>query len=408
MAESGRAIIEADEISLRELVESLWRQRGIIASMVVIGAVLGGGVSLLSTRYVAEGLLLGGTPIEKSSPDDEGEEGEVKHIDFGIPVDKYKRYEGVLLNGSRLQRFLQQEGGEHGPVGQQLQPLIDSPSALAQVFKPEFGFTEKDAKTFGVRNEQPSDLIGVRVRYEGREPSSGLPVIQLAEFIRDTVIRVDLEDRTLDQCTNYRELEQSLRNRQLTSEFAVAQEQRLVQTLKEIIARLPASAVLDSRQIVAVEKGSERFLSPLAQLTAAEIRIADLRRGDIERERKRVASLLKRDYYCAAQQKLQEVANGRAFLSILPALQAQVFEGKDKGESVVEQTWNEIDLERESWINTYISRMRFVAPPEGGEQRERKPGLVLGLMLGVILGGMMGALVAMVAGWWRLDRSVKN
>ena len=68
------------------------------------------------------------------------------------------------------------------------------------------------------------------------------------------------------------------------------------------------------------------------------------------------------------------------------------------------QTWNELELERERWNNTALAGMRFVAPPEGTEVRERKPGLAMGIALGGVLGGMLGVMIALVRAWWRGSR----
>ena len=43
---------EDDEIDLRQLVSTLWAQKGLIAGVGVLGAALGVGGSLLSTKYV--------------------------------------------------------------------------------------------------------------------------------------------------------------------------------------------------------------------------------------------------------------------------------------------------------------------------------------------------------------------
>lgn len=112
-------------------------------------------------------------------------------------------------------------------------------------------------------------------------------------------------------------------------------------------------------------------------------------------------TLLKRDYYCQAQQALQQPTTGRAFLEALKNVQTSVFQREDKSIDVVEQAWNELDVERENWTTTYLQSMRFVASPEGTEVKERKPGLALGVVLGGLLGGMLGMFIALVRAWWK-------
>ena len=372
-----------DEIDLRQLVMTLWTQKALIMGVGVLGAALGVGASLLSTKYVTHGTFL--TP--------------------SISAGTYKRYQSMLVSGPRLQQYLQVTGQANTPEGQLLLALAESPKSMSEAISPEFAFTDRDAKTFGVKvnNDDPGAMIGLRIQFSHQEPSGGQPVALLSEYARDTIIRVDMEANMLDQCTKLGTKEQELRNERIDNEFSISQEERRAANLREIIARNPEARTFDSRQIVSVEKGTERFLSPAAQLVAAEIQIADMKLDDIRRERERLASALKRDYYCQAQQSLQQATTGRTFISELEKIQAAVFEAQNGTSDIVEQTRNELDVERATWTNTYLQSMRFVAPPEGSEIKERKPGLALGLVLGGLLGGMLGVFGALVRAWWRGD-----
>ena len=373
---------EDDEIDLRQLVSALWKQKALIASIGLLGGALGAGASLLSTKYVSDGLFQ--TP--------------------GVSAVSYKRFVNVYSSGPRLQQYLQNTNQASTPDGQLLHRLAENPDGLKQALTPEFAFTDKDQKSFGVRvaeTDEPGAMIGVRIEFRHNEPTGGTPVNLLAEYVRDTVIRVNFENDLLTLCSDFRMGEQKLRNEQIASDFAISQEERRTATLRDIIARNPDAATSDSRQIVSLEKGSERFLSPAAQLVASEVQISDMKLAEIRRERERAASALKRDYYCQALQALQRPTTGPAFLAGLTDIQAAVFQGQDKSIDIIEQTWNELDVERETWNNTYLQGMRFVASPEGSEIRERKPGLKLGLVLGGLLGGMLGVFVALVRGWWR-------
>ncbi len=375
---------EDDEIDLRQLVSTLWAQKGLIAGVGVLGAALGVGGSLLSTKYVTEGLLL--TP--------------------SVSATDYKRYESVLSSGARLEEFLRLGAQSDTADGQRLQRLARTPNGLRESIKPEFALTEKDQKTFGIKpnGEAQNALVGMQIRYADKDPSNGTPLALLAEYVRDSVIKVDLADSTLADCSTYTTRAQELRNQQLEDDFTIRQEAQRITDLREIIARHPDAGSAESRQIVSLERGTERFLSPAAQLVAAEIQIADLKLAEAQRERERVASELKRKYYCDAEAALKQPISGRKLLAELQNLQTTAFQGRDRATDIVEQTWNELELERERWNNTYLAGMRFVAPPEGTEVRERKPGLAMGIALGGVLGGMLGVMIALVRAWWRGSR----
>lgn len=373
--------IQDDEIDLRQLVTVLWRQKALIAGIGILGAVLGLGASALTTKYVSEGLFL--TP--------------------GISASNYKRYESVFSSGSRLQQYLQITNQSTSVDGELLYQLAEEPDGLRDTLKPEFAFTDRDQKTFGVKikDDEPGAMIGVRIEFAHKTPTGGTPVTLLADYVRDSIIRVNMEATMLGQCNEFRTREQELRNAQIQNHFAIRQEESRLANLREITARNPDASAIDNRQIVSVEKGTERFLSPAAQIIASEIQIADMKLAEVRRERERMASALKRDYYCQAQKSLQTPTIGKTFLGELKSIQAAVFQQQDKSIDVVELTWNELDVQRENWASTYLSSMRFVASPEGAEVKKRKPGLALGLVLGGLLGGMLGLFIALVRAWWR-------
>lgn len=370
-----------DEIDLRQLIATLWRQKGLIVGLGILGAALGLGASFMSTKYVSDGLFL--TP--------------------GVSAGNYKRYENVFASGARLQQYLQLTDQASTADGALLFELADNLDRLRDSLKPEFAFTDKDQKTFGVKinDDEPGAMIGVRIQFAHKAPTDGTPVTLLADYVRDSIIRVNMEATMLGQCNEFRTREQELRNAQIQNDFAIRQEESRLANLRDIIARNPEASSIDNRQIVSVERGTERFLSPAAQLVASEIQIGELKLAEVLRERDRIASGLKRDYYCQAQQALQQPTTGRAFLDGIQNIQAAVFQGQDKSIDVVEQTWNELDVERANWTNTYLQSMRFVASPEGTELKQRKPGLALGIVLGGMLGGMLGIMIALIRAWWR-------
>ncbi|THF65388.1 lipopolysaccharide biosynthesis protein [Pseudothauera rhizosphaerae] len=374
-----------DEIDLRQLVATLWRHRALLAVAGILGAALGLGASLLSTRYVTEGLFL--TPSIRS-------------------VSDYKRYEGILANGVRLQQFLQNTGQADTPAGRILHELADDPDRYGKTLKPEFAITNKDQQALGIRakEDESSAMLGIHIVFEHREPTDGAPAALLSEYVRESIIRASMEATLLAQCTAFRMREQELRNAQIQNEFAILQDESRAANLRELTVRNPDASVAESRQIVSLEKGTERFLSPAAQLVAAEIQIADMKLAEVRRKRDRLSSAFKREYYCQAQQALYQAASGRAFLDQLGGIQTAVFQGQDMSVDIVEQTWNELDVERERWNSTYLSGMRFVAPPEGMEIRQRRPAPVPGVVLGGMLGGMFGILLVLVRAWWRGSR----
>jgi hypothetical protein len=376
-------VYAGDEVDLRQLVRAVWRYRWVVAALGILGGLAGLGISQLSTRYVAEGLFL--TP--------------------SLTLDSYKRYEAALGNEQRLLSFIKANGLGGTQTEQQLLRLASVPGALAKAIRPAFSLTASDAKAFGIETAEASGkLLGVTLRLERAELTAETPILQLAEYVRHTMIEVDLADAVLNQCLSFRSKEQELRSQQIQSDFSVLQLRERAKHLRELIAAIPGASSVDNRQVISLEGGGERYLSPTAQLVAIELGIGDAELEAVRRERDRQAVAIKKEYYCAGRELQKQAATGMAFLDQLAELHDKVLSNVDSEQDVVEQTAIGLSLERQAWVSQYIDRSRYVAAPEGAEQKRRNPGRALGLALGGVMGGLLGLLFALGLAWWHDNR----
>jgi len=370
-----------DTIDIEMLAQAVWRRRWMVAAITLLGGLLGVGASILGTRFLSSGLLL--TP--------------------GVSIADFKRYEAAMENLPRLEQFLEASGKDGQAAAGLMRDLVLEAGAMSAAVRPEFSFTDRDAKLFGVKEERASKLVGIELVLRQQEPLEEAPVLLLADYVRDTAIIVDLESVIPKACVDNEMRQQELRNEQLESEFQIGQLEARAAQLREIIARIP-DAGIEVRQVVSLENGGDRFLPPATQLAATEIGIADRRIDEVRRQRDRVAAEINRDYYCEARKMLASGSSGRDLLLSLPGLQQQVLAGKDMKVNVVEQTANALELESRRWVNRYLEQMRFVASPQGAQMLERKPGRAVGAAFGLTLGALLGAARAIALAWWRRHR----
>lgn len=372
-----------DEIDLRQVAHVLWKHRVSILVIAALGAVLGGSASVLLTRYRSDGLFL--TP--------------------GLTVGNYKPFEAAIANKPRLERFLAVTGESESAAGKLMLDMIERPGGPQQAILPIFAFTETDAKQFGVKIDEAA-IVGLRLSLEERDVSGSSPVRLLGEYVRDTRIKLDMESLMRGQCLQHTTHEQELRNKQIEDEFERGQHQRRAEILRDAIKRYPNAARIDSQQIVLLEQGGERYLSPEAQLVALEITIANMGLEENKRARDRISTAIRKDYYCQARDTLQQSIGGREFLSELAEIQKQILAHQDMNNDVVEAAANAFSVERANWSYTYLAGMRFVTSPEGAETRVRKPSLTVGVALGGMLAGLLGVLLAFSRAWWRDNRAI--
>lgn len=373
-----------EEVDLRELAHAVWRYRLIVALLGLIGALAGLFFSYSSTRYVSEGLLL--TPQ--------------------VRIEDYKRYAMALVNEATLEDFLRSSGKSDARAAELLRKKIESPALFGAMVIPEFSFTDRDARLFGISSEQSSEMVGIRLRMSDSRKSAEPPVLLLAEYVRSLAIKIDLGSTVLHACLENQLRAQELRRQDLEDSFRLEQVQKKAQSLRSIIQNLPDGASLETLQVVSLVQGNERYLSPTTQLVGAEIEKVEIGLAKRARERDLVASKIRRDYMCEARDAINGPISARAFLASLKNIHARALEGNDLSSSAVEEVANDLDLQRLGWENKYLSQMRFVAAPEGSQVLVRDIGFVAGLALGGALGSIFGVLVAILLAWWRKNRSI--
>jgi len=371
---------DADEIDLRLLFQTLWLHRKVIFQFALVCALIGVLIAQLSTKYVSEGVLQTGQ----------------------INASNYKRYESVLLTGANLEKFLARNKQVNKDTAELVDGLSLSASRLKDAIKPEFAFTDKDQKSMGVKSSASDGgaMIGLRLSFEHGEPTLGAPVLLLGDYVRDTLLRVDLEGAINSECLSNQTVAQSLRIAQIKDEFSTKQELARAKTLRGLNGKGG-----EVRQLVSLDKGGERFLSPQAQLNAVEITISELQLAQINRERDLKSSALRQAYYCEAVKVLQKPINTDLVLEEMKAIQEGVFKDQDKAVPIIEQTASELNLQRIGWENTYLRGMRFVSSPEGSEVKSRKPGRGTGLLLGALLGGFLGIVFVFIRQWWQANKA---
>ena len=230
--------VPADSFDVRHMAHAVWLHRWVVLLISIAGLLAGLAYSLASTRFVSSGLLL----LPSTSLTD------------------YRRYETAIQHEPRLTRFLQLTGEQDTAEGLLLKAMLDSPTGLIDAVKPEFTNTDRDSRQFGVKLAGDAKLVGVRLTVAQKERTDKTPLRLLAEYIRDTAIRLDADERVLQTCLTTRRRNLELRNEQLNADFSVVQLKRKVAELDSIRRRIPNVDRIDVRQVVSVDGNSERFL----------------------------------------------------------------------------------------------------------------------------------------------------
>lgn len=381
-AHAASPVYSEGEIDLRQLARALWVYRVLIAAMATIGLLASLAAVILTTRTVSQTLFL--------TPD--------------LSLKDYKQYESVLDNEHRVRQFISAAGLQGTYSEQRLLKLFKSSGGIWTAMQPVFSLTGRDEKAFDIKTDEVSGLVGFQLTMPRGKPEDKPPILGLAEYLRSTIVEVDLQSVALEECAKFQIREQELRNEQIRADFKTRQQQERADSIRALIAANPGSGALDNRQVVSLKDGGEKFLSPMAQLMAAEIDIADMRVETHKRLRDRTAAEIKKAYYCRAKKMLRQPRLGQGYLAQLKSIGADVLKDFDSNADVVEQTVNELEIQRQDWEDKYLERARFVASTNGVEKDVRITGIGTALALGGLAGLLLGALLALLIAWWHDNR----
>ncbi len=126
----------------------------------------------------------------------------------------------------------------------------------------------------------------------------------MSSYFANALIRERIRSWVLKNSGEAPAKQKALRAEVVEAQMKIESTGRRIQDLKAILARYPDAGKLDSRQVVNIAEGQDRFLPPLAQLVAAEAFITQQRETIARKERQARQFDLMERYFAEAGQEI--------------------------------------------------------------------------------------------------------
>jgi hypothetical protein len=331
-----------------------------------VGAALGYGPLL---RYKTEGVL---------------------SVEMGTA--EYKRFAELANDPANLRQYLQ----DSPPTGfdkQQLDKLIDAVSA-GNWQKPVPKISKADAK------ELPDILIqidkdpkvaalvylGIRLTYVGADPQSAAnAAIWLGGYFRDVATREAMREQVSRWASENRQFSDRALERKLKYQFDIEQAQSRAIALKTIVAAYPGMSQRESQQVVEIRKDNEKFLSPLAQLVAAESEVIGVREQLTKLDREIEQQMFIKTLVADAEVAIGKSQSGNDSVINISGVITE-FSKKVKSEAQREKLLA-LAADVSQITARFLSQAQFVAKPSVPTQPEKPMPLVVVLLSTFIFAG---------------------
>lgn len=253
---------------------------------------------------VAGGALLGFGPLLKYRS-----EG-VLNMPMGIS--DYKRIDEFTRNSDVLREFIKL----NPPInmeGEKLERLARM-LTTSEWSKPAPMLSKLDMKNLPDLQKDQSDskpYLGVTLSAISRDPAQAAAVTRwLGTYYKEAATLETLRDLVNHWTVENTQPLDRVLEKKIKAEFSIVQMQSRAAALKQLMARYPNTSVRDNQQVLDVRKENEKFMSPLAQLVAAESEIIGLQEDIRKLDREMVQYAFSKNLAAQATQALNASRTG--------------------------------------------------------------------------------------------------
>ena len=227
--------------------------------------------------------------------------------------------------------------------------------------------------------------LGLRLTHTASDPLEAAEMTTwLGGYFKEVATREAVREQVSRWTADNRQFSDRALEQKLKYEFDIDQAKNRALALKKIVAQYPETTVRESRQVIDVRKDNEKFMSPLAQLVAAESELIEIgektKKLDREIEQQAFAAGLLKD----AELTLKVTRSGSESVSKLAAVIAD-YSKKVKTDAEREKLLSlAADLSQIS--ARFLSQAQFIAQPYVPSRPERPTPLMYMALLAFLFG----------------------
>jgi len=374
-----QALPDELEISLIDIVRSVWAGRALIAALTAVCVALALGVAFLTGQYKSESYYyFGGSFKYGESPDLGG----------------YNRFISSAKMPDRFDAWLRARQWENLPEAETLRALFASRKGIQGQIKPIHPELVK---------RKPNDtgaVLGIQMELAAKKPEDAHKALTLlSRYLADTLLydyyQGRLVSRLDDVLTQHAVIENELFQLR-TQRPHLEQQQVLVEELVEKYSRLFAAG---QRADMLIRTEGALGSSPIVQLMDLQLEHAKLmqKNDELLRQQKQVG--LYQAFYQRMYDAWQTQQTAERFVTQLPQILPEVFNGQDLGDETIKTAFNNLSIETQQLQNLWQENQRNLVLPSTNATPTARFALVAAAALAA--GLLLSILVVLFRAWWR-------
>ena len=243
------------------------------------------------------------------------------------------------------------------------------------------------------REQLPAVYLGVRLTAQAPDgQEAAMLAAWLGGYFKDVAAREAVREQVFRWAAESRQFSDHAVQQKLQYEFDIEQAQARAQALKKMLTSYPDAARRDAQQVVDVRKDNEKFMSPMAQLVAAESEVIATREKIQKLDREVEQQAFAKAVITAAEAGLSRSHNGSESVRLVSA--AIIDASKQVKTDAQREKLASLAADTSKISARFLSQAQFVAKPSVPAQPGRpRPLIVMALV------GLLSALLAAAVAW---------
>ena len=235
--------------------------------------------------------------------------------------------------------------------------------------------------------------LGLRLTHTATDPSEAAEMTTwLGGYFKEVATREAVREQVSRWTADNRQFSDRALEQKLKYEFEAEQAKNRALALKKIVAQYPESTARESRQVIDVRKDNEKFMSPMAQLVAAESELIEIREKTQKLDREIEQQIFAGSLLKEAEWTLKLTRSGSESANKLAVIIAD-YSKKVKTDAEREKLLS-LAADMSQISARFMSQAQFIAQPSVPSRPERPTPL----MYMVLIGGLFASIAA-IYGW---------
>jgi LPS O-antigen subunit length determinant protein (WzzB/FepE family) len=406
-----------DEIDFNLLFSILWQRRKLIVFGTLVATLLSIAICLLIPRvYLSEGVYQLGYPKKmelknENMPTKESGKNTIKNTikntaSIGVPIPIYKISSAQFFNPNRFQLNASQDKYFDEDNLKEIRVKFRTPDDINKWIKPIYAYAKEDVREFSqLPKDESNSVIGLTLVYEGESPSKAHDYVNFfGNYIRDCLLYVTLYNYVMNEYSNT--ISDIIQNENdiIETQFKLQQDSTKMKDIRAILTNYPESEKIENRQLVSVQEGGDRFLSPTTQLVGIESVLADLRRKLAQLERDKDKLTIREEYFSRCSGELTKInERGEPLFLLLKSIKDEVFKSKDYSKDTVKEVFNNLSMDMQIFELAFLKNSRFISGPTIPIS-PIKPQKVLIVIVSCLISFFLFVILAFVWHWWQSNK----